>query len=209
MAQGEGIPTSGPAAQTDNEPAADDELAADARAGHERSLTVLVDRYRPMVWGMASDRYLPGGDREDLVQEGMIGLWHAIRDHDPAIAPFGPFARLCVDRQMWGAVTKANRQRHRVLQEAGVLEEWMDVPDTALDPANVVLAVDAVRDMTAHMRAALSTLERDVITMYVAGASYDRIAETLDVHRKGIDNALQRARRKILSYRESSVVLAA
>ncbi len=187
----------------------DETLVTDARAGDDRALSVLLDRYRPMVWGMASDRFLPGGDRDDLVQEGMIGLWHAIRDHDAAIAPFGPFARLCVDRQMWGAVTKANRQRQRILRDADVLEDWMDMPDHGPDPANVAQANEAVRDLHAHMRAALSTLEREVVALYAAGESYDSIAERLAVHRKGIDNALQRARRKIQVYRDLTVTLAA
>ncbi len=187
----------------------DETLVADVRLGHDRALAILIDRYRPMVWGMASDRFLPGGDRDDLVQEGMIGLWHAIRDHDAAIAPFGAFARLCVDRQMWGAVTKANRQRQRILRDADVLEDWMDIPDSAPDPASVAQANEAVRDLNAHMHAALSTLEREVVALYAAGESYDTIAQRLAMHRKGIDNALQRARRKIQVYRDLTVTLAA
>lgn len=187
----------------------DDTLARQARCGCERSLSQLLDRFRPMVRGMASDRFIPGGDLDDLVQEGMIGLWHAIRDHDADLAPFGPFARLCVDRQMWAAVTKANRQRHRILRDAGVLEEWMDVADPGADPLIMVQAVEAARDLAAHMRAALSTLERDVLALYTAGESYDTIAAVLDVHRKGIDNALQRARRKIATFQELAPRVAA
>ncbi len=185
--------------------ASDDQLAHAARNGCEESLGLLLDRFRPMVRGMASDRFLPGGDMDDLVQEGMIGLWHAIRDHDAAIAPFGPFARLCVDRQMWGAVTKANRQRHRILRDAGLLEDWMDVPDQALDPSVLVQSLEDVAELTAHMRATLSTLERDVVALYAAGESYDTIAALLEMHRKGIDNALQRARRKIQAFRTAPV----
>jgi RNA polymerase sporulation-specific sigma factor len=181
--------------------ATDDALAAAARDGVDVALTELVDRFRPMVRGMAGDRFLPGGDHDDLVQEGMIGLWHAIRDHDVDRGPFGPFARLCVDRQMWAAVTKANRQRHRVLQDATAFEEWMDVPDEGLDPEHVAMSLEGVQALTAHMRATLTGLEQDVVARYAAGESYDAIADALEVHRKRIDNALQRARRKISAFR--------
>jgi RNA polymerase sporulation-specific sigma factor len=188
--------------------ATDDDLAAATRSGHDAAMTVLVDRFRPMVRGMASDRFLPGADHDDLVQEGMIGLWHAIRDHDPARGPFGPFARLCVDRQMWAAVTKANRRRHRILQDAAAFEDWMDAPDAAADPEEVVVALDAVQALTAHLRTVLTDLEHEVLTMYADGESYDAMARVLAVHRKRIDNALQRARRKVVAFQQSSAVAA-
>ncbi|CAN5502188.1 RNA polymerase sporulation sigma factor SigH [soil metagenome] len=168
-----------------------------AREGDDGALRSLVDAYRPMVWGLARDRYLPGGDRDDLAQEGMVGLWYAIRDHDATRGRFGPFARLCVDRQMWSAVSKANRQRHQIMREATSYEDWMDVADGDLDPAALLQGKDGAQRLMAHMRAALSALEHDVISLYTAGESYDAIGQALDMHRKGIDNALQRARRKI------------
>ncbi len=175
----------------------DDLLAAQARRGCHRSLRRLVDTYRPMVHAIARTRFLPGGEHDDLVQEGMIGLWHAIRDHDPVRGPFGPFARLCVDRQMWDAVTRANRRRHQPLQEATPYEAWMDVPVADFDPATLKESDDSVRAIRALVHAALSDLERETVIRYVRGESYDQMAAAMSVHRKRIDNALQRARRKI------------
>lgn len=178
--------------------ASEDHLAAAARDGDTGALAALVERFRPMVWGMASDRFLPGGEHEDLVQEGMVGLWYAVRDHDETRGPFGPFARLCVDRQMWAAITKANRQRHRMLHEAVTLADWMDLPATATaDPAAQTIIHETIADLRRTMYAALSSLESAVLALYADGYSYDAIADELDVHRKGIDNALQRARRKL------------
>lgn len=183
-------------------PTAHHSLVQSARRGDDRALQALVTAYRPMIRGMASDRFLPGGDLDDLVQEGMVGLWHAIRDHDEELGPFAPFARLCVDRQMWGAVTRANRQRHRILRDATTFEDWMDVPDHTQDPATINLASESLQRLNAHIGAALSSLEQEVLTRYAAGDSYNEIAEALEVHRKRIDNALQRARRKIEEFRQ-------
>jgi RNA polymerase sporulation-specific sigma factor len=185
---------------------ADDDLVTAARDGDETAFRALVDRFRPMVRGMAGDRYLPGGDLDDLVQEGMIGLWHALRDHDAERGPFAPFARLCVDRRMWAAVTRANRHRHRLLQDAAPVDGCLEMPDLHPDPADLACAHDAIRGLGAHVRATLSDLEQDVLALYAAGESYDAIAQVLEVHRKGIDNALQRARRKVSAYRQAELV---
>lgn len=180
-----------------------------AQNGDEAALRALVQHFRPMVWGLASSRFLPGADLDDLAQEGMVGLWHAVRDFDPAMGPFGPFARLCVNRQMYAAITKANRKRHHALQTATVLEDWMDVPDEAIDPAVIQDSAVSVELLGAHIRATLSELEQEVLAMYTTGQSYDDIAEALQVRAKRIDNALQRARRKIQAYRETELVGAA
>lgn len=178
----------------------DGSLATAARQGDEQALRELVDRFRPMIVGMATDRFLPGAQVEDLHQEGMIGLWHAIRDHDPQLGPFGPFARLCVDRQMWTAISRANRLRHRPLQQATSFEDWMDVPDDRLDPAVLNTAADTVVRLRRHIGAALSDLEQEALARYTRGDSYDEIAAAMSMHRKRIDNALQRARRKIQAF---------
>lgn len=172
-------------------------LARAAQAGDVEALHVLVDRMRAMIGGMARDRFIPGGEHDDLVQEGMVGLWHAIRDYDPDAGPFGPFARLCIDRQMWSAVTAANRQRHRVLRDAASFEEWMDVPDDRHDPERLSIDAESVRTLGAEIVASLSSLETEVLRRYAEGSSYDDIADALAVHRKRVDNALQRARRKV------------
>ena len=122
-----------------------DDLAVAARAGDDHAFRLLVERFRPMVRAMARERFIPGGDHDDLVQEGMVGLWHAIRDFNPAAGPFGPFARLCVDRQMWAAVTKANRYRHRVLHDASVYEDWMDI---AVSEEELTKEADCVSHLT-------------------------------------------------------------
>lgn len=190
------------------DPVADDDtLALAARAGDEVALRHLVDRHRPTIHALAATRFLPGGDRDDLVQEGMVGLWYAIRDFRPDVGRFTPFARVCIDRQMWSAVTRANRLRHQALRDTEPLQQACEVPDAAVGPEAHSLAEDAVTRLGAHLRAVLTDLEHEALARYVAGDSYEDIAAALTVHRKRIDNALQRARRKLVDYQERELVL--
>jgi RNA polymerase sporulation-specific sigma factor len=202
------VPSADPDQPSRPAPASDEDLVRQVRAGDTEALAALLDRFRPMVHGMAGDRFLPGGERDDLVQEGLIGLWHAIRDHDPARGPFGPFARLCADRQMWAAITAANRRRHQALREAAAFEAWMEPTDDGADPADLAVALDGVRSLRRYLKAVLTDLEQDVLALYAAGESYDAISAALEVHRKGIDNALQRARRKVTAFEAASARVA-
>jgi RNA polymerase sporulation-specific sigma factor len=190
--------------------AADDEtLVERVRAGDERALAELLDRYRRFARAKARSYFLVGGDREDIIQEGMIGLYKAIRDYAVEHgASFRSFAELCITRQILTAIKTATRQKHTPLNSYVSFDRpQADDPDRTLgetlpceaelDPLDQLLASDALRQLRTTFDEVLSELEADVLTLYVEGRSYHEIAERLGRHVKSIDNALQRIKRKL------------
>ncbi len=191
--------------------ATDDELVRDARTGSDAALAELLQRYRSYARVKARSYFLVGADREDVVQEGMIGLYKAIRDFDPGReSSFRAFAELCITRQIITAIKTATRQKHGPLNnyvsfsrpvggEVDGEHLLADVlPTVALsDPADLVISADRIRALQAHFDEVLSDLETEVLRLYVEGRSYQEIAERLHRHVKSIDNALQRIKRKL------------
>jgi RNA polymerase sporulation-specific sigma factor len=191
--------------------ATDDELVCDARTGSDAALAELLQRYRSYARVKARSYFLVGADREDVVQEGMIGLYKAIRDFDPTReSSFRAFAELCITRQIITAVKTATRQKHGPLNNyvsfSRPLGEQEDgerlladvLPTFAVsDPADLVISADRIRALQAHFDEVLSDLETEVLRLYVEGRSYQEIAERLHRHVKSIDNALQRIKRKL------------
>jgi RNA polymerase sporulation-specific sigma factor len=190
----------------------DEALVAAARRDEEHALTTLLLRYRGFARAVAGDYFLVGGDHEDLVQEGMIGLFHAIRVFDAGRqTTFHTFAELCVTRQIISAIRRATRQKHRPLNdyvsvhrpldEAGstTLADVLPAPGRT-DPAEQLVSAERVRDLRRHVHTALTDLEAEVLRLHVRGGSYTEIARTLDRHPKAVDNALQRIRRKLDSH---------
>jgi RNA polymerase sporulation-specific sigma factor len=192
----------------------DEELATAAQTESDvaaAAQAVLLTRYRPFVRAKSRSYFLVGGDDQDVVQEGMIGLYKAIRDYDSAEQmSFRGFAELCVTRQLITAVKSATRFKHGPLnsyvsfsRRVGDDEEGERVLADVLpaspddDPAERLTSAERVRDLQAYVDAALSDLEVEVLRMYVEGRSYVEIAEILRRHTKSIDNALQRIKRKI------------
>ncbi len=189
----------------------DEELAKAAQAGSGDAESVLLTRYRPFVRGKARSYFLVGGDDQDVVQEGMIGLFKAIRDYDPdQQISFRGFADLCVTRQLITALKSATRYKHGPLnsyvsfsRSVGDDDEGDRVLADVLpaspqsDPAEHLTSVERVRDLQAYVDEALSDLEVEVLRMYVEGRSYGEIAEILSRRTKSVDNALQRIRRKL------------
>src|SRR4051812_10217965 len=189
----------------------DDDLVARFQGGDELSVQVLLDRYRRFARAKARGYFLVGADFDDIEQEGMIGLYKAVRDFRPERqATFRAFAELCITRQIITAIKTATRQKHQPLNQyvsiSGVrggddanehhVEALLDDHHVA-DPAEEVVSgerMDAMRDSMARM---LSTLEVDVLKLYVEGRSYQEIGEQLGRHVKSIDNALQRIKRKL------------
>ena len=189
----------------------DEELATAAQAGSGEAESVLLNRYRAFVRAKARSFFLVGGDDQDVVQEGMIGLFKAVRDYDPdQQMSFRGFAELCVTRQLITAVKSATRYKHGPLnsyvsfsrsvgdEEDGdrVLSDVLPAPSQS-DPAERLTSADRVRDLQAYVDQALSDLEVEVLRMYVEGRSYVEIAEILRRRTKSVDNALQRIKRKI------------
>src|SRR3954463_4146269 len=189
----------------------DDELVARFQGGDNDSLDVLLQRYRRFTRAKARGYFLIGADSDDIEQEGMIGLYKAVRDfRDDRQASFRAFAELCITRQIITAIKTATRQKHQPLNQyvsiSGVrggddanersVEALLDDHNVA-DPADEVVSgerMDAMRDSMGRL---LSGLEVDVLRLYVEGRSYQEIGEELGRHVKSIDNALQRIKRKL------------
>jgi RNA polymerase sporulation-specific sigma factor len=189
----------------------DEDLVAAVRRGDDHALEVLLDRYRGFARAKSRSYFLVGGDREDIVQEGMIGLYKAVRDFDPdAGAAFRSFAELCITRQILTAIKTATRLKHAPLNKyvsfdkPSGSENDLTVEDAVCveaeaDPLHQLLLGDDVRNLRAVFDEVLSELETRVLSLYVEGRSYQEIAEQLGRHVKSIDNALQRIKRKLES----------
>jgi RNA polymerase sporulation-specific sigma factor len=190
---------------------ADDELVGAARGGDDRALVALLDKYRGFARSKARSYFLVGADREDIVQEGMIGLYKAIRDYNPDLqTSFRAFAELCITRQIITAIKTATRQKHGPLNNYVSFSRPVLTDDegerclgdmlptiAVSDPADLVISAERIRALQDHFDAVLSDLEAEVLRLYVDGKSYQEIAEVLKRHVKSIDNALQRIKRKL------------
>ncbi|MDQ0861097.1 RNA polymerase sporulation sigma factor SigH [Bacillus sp. V2I10] len=182
--------------------------------GDSESTDFLISKYRNFVRAKASRYFLIGGEREDIVQEGMIGLYKAIRDFKvDKQASFKAFAELCITRQIITAIKTATRQKHTPLNSYVSLYKplfeddnhtLLDViPGTkTMDPATLIINQEKALDIEMKMAEMLSDLERKVLALYMDGQSYVEISEELNKHVKSIDNALQRVKRKLERYME-------
>ena len=191
--------------------ATDDALVARYRRGDADALDSLLERYRRFVRAKARGYFLVGADFDDIEQEGMIGLYKAVRDfRDDRQASFRAFAELCITRQIITAIKTATRQKHQPLNQyvsiSGVrgtddpgertVERLLDDHNVA-DPAEEVVCSERMGAMRDSMAKLLSGLEVDVLRLYVEGRSYQEIGDELGRHVKSIDNALQRIKRKL------------
>ena len=194
----------------------DDELVARFQSGDNDSLDVLLQRYRRFTRAKARGYFLIGADSDDIEQEGMIGLFKAVRDFRPEHqASFRAFAELCITRQIITAIKTATRQKHQPLNQyvsiSGVrggddpgersVEELLHVHHGA-DPADKVVSGERMQAIRTSMTEVLSGLEVDVLKLYVEGKSYQEIGDQLGRHVKSIDNALQRIKRKLDTHLE-------
>ncbi len=174
------------------------------------ALEYVLDGYKNLVRKKAHSYYLIGGDQEDLVQEGMIGLYKAVRDFDGTRQPsFSAFAELCVRRQMMTAIKTANRQKHRPLNSYVPMDPdpagggdrdaigGIPAPGKDSDPAEIVIAREESEDLQDRLASVLSRYERDVLALYVSGMSYRQMAEELGKNEKSVDNAVSRIKNKL------------
>ena len=188
----------------------DEEVVDLARSGHSGATEFLISRYRPLVETKAKAYFVMGADREDVIQEGMIGLYKAIRDFRvDRLNKFRPFAELCVTRQIITAVKTATRQKHVPLngyvslhrtgtgetQESSLLDVLADQESES--PERTALSEKLPQNLQEIMKETLSDLERCVLRCYLDGLSYREMSRELACHTKSIDNALQRVKRKI------------
>lgn len=180
----------------------DEELIEKLRQGEPEVMDYLIDKYKSMVRQKARVLYLVGGEQDDLIQEGMIGLFKAMRDyHAGKDASFHTFAQLCVDRQMYHAIQSSNRQKHQPLNSYVSMssEEWENEVRTMLQqsPENIVIAQENAAHLESKIRNQLSKFENQVLDMYLDGDNYLTIADKMGKTPKSIDNALQRIRMKV------------
>ncbi|RAN30781.1 RNA polymerase factor sigma-70 [Geobacillus sp. A8] len=199
----------------------DEQLVALVHEGDGEALDFLIHKYQNFVRAKARSYFLVGADREDIVQEGMIGLYKAVRDFKgDKLSSFKAFAELCITRQMITAIKTATRQKHIPLNSYVSLDKpiYDDESDRTLmdvlsgtqvtDPEQLIVNREEVDDIELKMAELLSDLERKVLALYLDGRSYQEISEELNRHVKSIDNALQRVKRKLekyLEYREVSL----
>ncbi|WIW70113.1 MULTISPECIES: RNA polymerase sporulation sigma factor SigH [Anaerosinus] len=195
----------------------DEEIVAEAKENNNTiALNYLINKYRNFVRAKARSYFLIGADREDIIQEGMIGLYKAIRDfRNDKLSSFRAFAELCVTRQIITAIKTATRQKHIPLNSYVSLNKPIydeDSDRTLLDvlsgskisdPEELVISREEFIDIESKMGQILSDLEWKVLMAYLDGKSYQEIAVELDRHVKSIDNALQRVKRKLERYLEN------
>ncbi len=192
----------------------DEEIVLDAKDNSNTiALDYLINKYRNFVRAKARSYFLIGADREDIIQEGMIGLYKAIRDfRTDKLSSFRAFAELCVTRQIITAIKTATRQKHIPLNSYVSLNKPIydeDSDRTLLDvlsgskisdPEDMVISREEFIDIEEKMGEILSDLEWKVLMAYLDGKSYQEIAVELERHVKSIDNALQRVKRKLERY---------
>jgi len=190
--------------------AVDEELIREAKAGDDKALEYLINKYKKFVRAKARTYFLIGADREDIIQEGMIGLYKAIRDfRGDKLSSFRAFAELCITRQIITAIKTATRQKHIPLNSyislnKPVFDEESDRTlmdmineENVSDPEEMMISREEFTGIELKMNEILSNLEWEVLSKYLQGRSYQEIAKELNRHVKSIDNALQRVKRKL------------
>jgi RNA polymerase sporulation-specific sigma factor len=193
----------------------DEDIVSEAKEGNSIALEFMILKYKNFVKAKARSYFLIGADREDIIQEGMIGLYKAIRDfRGDKLSSFRAFAELCITRQIITAIKTATRQKHIPLNSYVSLNKPIydeDSDRTLLDvlsgtkitdPEELMINREEYNDIEYKMGEILSDLEWKVLTLYLEGKSYQEIAEDLERHVKSIDNALQRVKRKLERYLE-------
>ena len=187
----------------------DEALIKELRRGDTAIMDYVLDKYKPLVRKKANAMYLIGGETDDLIQEGMIGLFKAIRDYrETKESSFFHFAELCITRQMYSAVEASNRKKHAPLNSyvsfySETMEEGKTVADLLAtgdsdDPEQLLIEQENLDQFLKQMRQSLSKMERQVLDAYLSGKNYIQIAEEMNKKPKSIDNALQRIKSKLL-----------
>lgn len=188
----------------------DEEVVNDAKEGNTRAQEYLISKYENFVKAKAKTYFLIGADKEDIYQEGMIGLYKAIRDFKAdKLTSFKAFAEICVTRQIITAIKTATRQKHIPLNTYISLNKpiYEEESDRTLidvlselkitDPEELIIGKEQLKHIEGEMEKVLSDLEMEVLQSYLDGKSYQEIACDLDRQAKSIDNALQRVKRKL------------
>lgn len=198
----------------------DEELIERLRDGEEQIMEYLMDKYKNLVRSKAKSMYILGGDTQDLIQEGMIGLFKAVRDYDSGRdASFFTFAQLCVSRNIYSAVQKSGRKKHAPLNfytsiygsdsghdgegfsEGGFYNGMELMADgEASNPEEILISQENMEQLQKYIEDELSPFETQVLELHITGMGYVEIAKVLGRDEKATDNALQRIRAKLKKY---------
>ena len=188
----------------------DEQILNHIKEGNNLALDYLINKYKNFVCSKAKTYFLIGGDKEDIIQEGMIGLFKAIRDFkDDKLVSFKSFAEICVTRQMITAIKTATRQKHMPLNSYISLNKPIFEEDgertlldtinheTTSDPEQLFIGKEEMTNIEGKINEVLSPFELEVLYTYLQGISYQEIAKVLNKDVKAVDNALQRIKKKI------------
>ena len=185
----------------------DEELIDLLRKGNRLIMDYIMEKYKPLVRKKTNAMYLIGGENEDLIQEGMIGLFKAVRDFDSKKVPnFFAFAELCINRQLYSALEASNRKKHMPLNTYISISGTDNLQDSVLEeimqrsfesPEQMLIEREAGKEFEIRLDKKLSPLERKVLHLYLEGNSYTQIAKVMEKTPKSIDNCLQRIRSKV------------
>lgn len=185
----------------------DEELVDRLHQGENEIMDYILEKYKPLVRKQTNALFLIGGENEDLIQEGMIGLFKAVRDYCPnKETSFFTFANLCINRQLYSALEASNRKKHQPLNsyisfsiEEGEMGISLDeiFSDNSTSPEDLVIEQEKFKEFMEKLDDKLSKMERNVLNMYLNGDNYLQIAQIMNKEPKSIDNALQRIRQKI------------
>ena len=182
----------------------DEELVERIRGGDSTCMDILIERYKRQVRNQARALYLLGGDNDDLIQEGMLGLFKAIRDYRPEKeASFEAFARLFISRQLYSTVQAAGRQKHAPLNSYVELSDQLDTQEDGpqgKSPEELLIDRENIEGLRKEIWKVLSPMEKKILQFYLEGESYTEIAAGLNRSPKSVDNALQRIRRKLKKF---------
>lgn len=190
----------------------DEELIEKLRAGDAEITDYIMEKYKPLVRKKTNAMYLIGGETEDLIQEGMIGLFKAVRDYDSEKnSSFFSFAELCITRQLYSALEASNRKKHSPLnnyisfsnqEDADGMNLEEIVSRQTISPEQMMIEKEGKREFFSRLEEKLSAMEKKVLYLYLEGNSYTQIAEFMDKAPKSIDNTLQRIRGKVKLLKE-------
>lgn len=192
----------------------DKEILVFSRQGENEATDYLLEKYKPLVRKKARTLYLIGGENDDLIQEGMIALYKAIREFDPEHekgSSFAGFAGLCIEHQLYNVIKRANRLKNSPLNtyislyaptETGDSQSSQTLADTLqpselINPEDILIDQENVTDLEKAMEKHLSPFEQSVVQLYIDGNHYQQIAQILEKPAKSVDNALQRAKKKL------------
>lgn len=191
----------------------DEQIVELSRSGNANATDYLIEKYKNFVKSRARTYFLIGADKEDLIQEGMIGLYKAIRDYNfEKLATFKGFAEICITRQIITAIKTATRQKHMPLNSYISLNKpvYEDESERMMidmiaekeyfNPEEIMITKEHFGDMLKKMSTVLSKYEWKVMNLFLDGKSYSEIAKKLDKSEKSIDNALQRIKKKVEKY---------